>query len=131
MAVRQIIFRGKRKDSGSLIISDSILRYDNVIRLWDTKDGYVEIVPDTLGEYIGLIDKNGIKIFEGDIVKGNWNTIFTVFYDETYLQFRARPQHGIERDIDYYQGHNGLDVIGNVYDNAELVNTDKNEIEES
>ena len=129
--MREILFRGKRKDTEALIMSDSIWQSNGVIKLWDKEDGYVEITPDTIGEYTGLIDKNGVKIFEGDIVKGSWGTIFAIFYDEALLQFRARPCLGIERDIAYYQGHNGLEVVGNIYDNSELLNTDNNESEKS
>ena len=57
MGIRDIEFRGKRKDTKSLIMSDSIWQSNGVIKLWDKKDGYVEIVPDTLGEYTGLADK--------------------------------------------------------------------------
>lgn len=79
-----------------------------------------EVDPETIGQYTGLTDKNGKPIFEGDIVKGSCGTLFIAFYDDSYLQFRAKTQSGIERDIDYYQGHDGFEIIGNIYDNPVL-----------
>nr|DAK92703.1 MAG TPA: YopX protein [Caudoviricetes sp.] len=122
--MRQILFRGKADNN------KWVYGYYCYIELFDksgdehlivehSADGSSHrVIPETVGQYTGLTDKNGKKIFEGDIVKGAWGTIFIVFYDENFLQFRAKPQSGIERDIDYYQGHNGFEIIGNIHDNS-------------
>lgn len=119
--MREILYRGKRKDTGDLIVSDSILQYNGTIKLWDKEDGWVEIEPETIGQYTRLKDKNDKKIFESDIVRGCWNTKFSVFFDLCYLQFRAKLSDGTEKDIDYYGDSKKIEVIGNIHDNPEFV----------
>ncbi len=78
------------------------------------------IDPETLGEFTGLTDVNGRRIWEGDIVKGSWDTTLVIYYDTCYLQFRAEESGGFSREIDYY-GLNKLEVIGNIYENKDLI----------
>mgnify|MGYP000697211932 CR=1 FL=1 len=112
-AVHQTDFYGDEVDRWFII--DGTETFDNKI------GKPIRVIPETIGQYTGLTDKNSTKIFEGDIVKGHWGTLFTIFYDEARLQLRTRSQLGIERDIDYYQGYNDIEVIGNIYDNTELL----------
>lgn len=79
------------------------------------------VIPETVGQFIGLTDKHGKKIFEGDIVKGCWKTIFEVYYDDCYLQYRAKAKGEPAREIDYYGNSSKLEVIGNKWDNPELL----------
>lgn len=72
-----------------------------------------------------MTDKNGKKIFEGDIVHGYWNTKFLIFFDLCCLQFRAKLSDGTEKDIDYYGDSKKIEVIGNIYDNPELLRSEK------
>ena len=139
--MREILFRGKRIDNGEWItgyyakqsnhacfaneLKYTHFIYKDVFMDWNLGGlCETEVDPKTIGQYTGLNDKNGNPIFEGDIVKGYWGTIFTVFYDECRLQLRAKTQLGIERDIDYYQGANDSEVIGNIYDNPELLRSE-------
>lgn len=128
--MREILFRGRDKYTNEWF-------YGFVEAPHTTVDGVVEsyyfnsyvngkscrkiISADTLGQYTGLIDKNGKKIFEGDIVQGAWETIFAVYYDSNYLQYRAKVKENYTREIDYYGNSTQIEVIGNIYDNPELL----------
>lgn len=123
--MREILFRGKRTDNGkqvegNLFIPDKddtptqICIGTNIIRIT------YDVIPETVGQYTGLTDKNGTKIFEGDILKGAWDTIFQVVYDDCYLGFRAKEKDGMHNCIDYY-GLDRIEVIGNIHDNTELM----------
>lgn len=83
-----------------------------------------KVVPETIGQYTGLTDKNGKKIFEGDIVK-HFNAsdvgvdIGKVCWDDKYCQFYRTSNSGM---YNYRVGADcSYEVIGNIYDNPELL----------
>lgn len=72
---------------------------------------------ETVGQFTGLYDKNGKKIFEGDIVKINENQIDEVMYGYgCFLLAREDQDYEFTR-LDF----NKIEVIGNIYDNPELL----------
>jgi len=104
---------------------------DENYNLVDLETFGCKIIPQTFGRYIGKKDKNKNRIFEGDIVKGCWDTVFEVFFDEDRLQYRARTPDGLDREIDYYGDSDKLEVIGKIHDNPELFcNSELLEVEE-
>lgn len=156
--MREILFRGKRADNGEwetgslVIIRDGCS--DKEVFIADKMTGYhTPVIPETVGQYTGLTDKEGQKIFEGDIVQYNTLEDFdcqsVVKYgryeqDGSSGEYKKRNciglyaevdnftcpdwcENELERFPDYLVQQNILEiaskceVIGNIYDNPELL----------
>lgn len=91
-------------------------------------DEYAEVITETIGEYTGKTDKNGKKIFEGDIVVGSFPYADKglVIWDKKRCGFYIQPcsYSGKAGTDKYYKmNSNKLEIIGNVFDNPELLET--------
>lgn len=141
--MREILFRGKRIDNGKWIegaflndrggafyicpsVSD-ITYGDNGNR---RRIGcWYKVDPSTVGQFTGLYDKNGKKVFEGDIVvcsqeiNGNWIDfhIETGFVEMKHGAFGLHRKQGYYRPFKDWLENYEYEVIGNIHDNKELL----------
>lgn len=74
------------------------------------------IIEETIGQFTGLTDKNGTKIFEGDIVEYEGKR-YSINYLPHYARFSAVKPNTVFCVFSYQRG----EVIGNIYDNPELI----------
>ncbi len=151
--MRDILFRGKSIDSGKWLYgyplidmaecslkakgkcvcphdgsSAEILFWDDAFHEYDSES----VIPDTIGQYTNLTDKNGVKIFEGDILKGlryydygEWGEDkpckFIVAWEAAKARFS--PFHLFDG---YTYELKTFEVIGNIHDNPELLEEKNN-----
>ena len=154
--MREILFKGKRVDNGEwafgnfiedkwgddngntiyAILQDRVA--PDIAELWTP----VRVIPETVGQFTGLTDKNGKKIFEGDIIETQ------EYYDKPYSAKKRKKRYigiveyvtykhnnGIYYEAKWYVNIKDFDtyvygawsrfydctVIGNIHDNPELL----------
>ena len=119
---REILFRGKRADTKEWIYGDVQHNVDVVkIREQEPNIQHVArsfvVIPETVGQYTGMKDKNGRRIFEGDIIlpHGYKPEAYPVFYED--FCFRIDSNICVLCVAD----EEDIEVIGNIYDNPELL----------
>ena len=139
--MREILFRGKRTDNDEWI-KGYLHKTDGVgkgyrafaIQVQDI-DSYMcrphshEVQPKTVGQYTGLTDKNGKKIFEGDIIQGTitsrWDKSLIrceiVYKGDCFLAIEKISNTLWEHKIRFAKD---IEVIGNIHDNTELLEKD-------
>lgn len=166
--MRQIIFRGKRVDNGEWVegFYEQTYTYDTNKQLhrilWNdekTKTAFcADIIPETLGQFTGMTDKNGKRIFEGDIVEFLGSKYEVVFELGAFGLAGVTDWDAIERQIPIsigcdndlcaclndnyislweiswnleteYNELNTVKIIGNRFDNPELLTAERSDNE--
>lgn len=126
---RVIKFRGKRVDNGEWVYGmlDCIYKEDGVTTISnvDNEGFYCEDKVDyeTVGQFTGLLDKNGKEIYEGDIVNlfyENDDDVYIIEWNNYTSRFEINSKT-LSVDFDNYYSYE-LEVIGNIHDNPELLN---------
>lgn len=143
--MREILFRGKRVDTGEWVYGSFVPDLLEVFNGFEELDGFikpfektpdkrrmVEVERSTVGQYTGLTDRNGVKIFEGGIlhfintyrnVNHEWHC--TVEFVDGAFVCRYIESEGHLGEYNYFTSWNvplvQWDVIGNIHDNPELL----------
>ena len=127
--MREFLLRGKRTDNGEWITdSETYIRDGDGIWLSDENLNVVTVIPETVGQFTGLTDKNGKRIFEGDIVSlvKHDGLIYKVVY--VPCRYELVNSKGVNCFVlDIYKSEN-IEVIGNIHDNPELLGGETNGI---
>ena len=126
--MREILFRGKRISNSKWVEGFMYsqhfplgFRDDFYIRCYDTD--YL-VIPETVGQFTGLTDKNGVRIFEGDIVR------YDVNYHDMVISYDVENWGGwLYEDMDdnmqaysiYEFNLKDIAVIGNIHDNPDIL----------
>lgn len=127
MAERQIIFRGKRTDNGEWVYDNSVLFFAKTTKIYGALNTWreIEVISETVGQFTGLTDKNGKKIFEGDFVAttGTFDhRIYEVRFSEArcgWFPFACGDGCGCCEDEVEYPEY--VEIIGNKWDNKDLL----------
>ena len=132
--MREVLFRGKRSDNGEWITdSETYIRDGDGIWLSDENLNIVMVIPETVGQYTGLTDKNGKRIYEGDIVhcvsKLDSADMVVIFECGQFRMILAEKYHEYQTNVGYYDINCfAKEVIGNIHDNPELLGGENNGI---
>ena len=148
--MREILFRGKLKDKDEWIGEwiegiycpcywDLYMRRVEKTRIiilsnkGKTDGLWREVIPETVGQYTGLTDKNGKRIFEGDIVhcvsKLDSADMVIIFECGQFRMILAEKYHEYQTNVGYYDINCfAKEVIGNIHDNPELLRGENNGI---
>ena len=132
--MREILFRGKQRTMLDWVEGTGV--FNDGTNTWLSANesnkpiacglNHKIVLPETIGQFTGLTDKNGKKIFEGDVVLYPWSDQdkpqrFTIKFKDG--QFVASPVKETEEYWDFMVGgySKEMEIIGNIHDNPELL----------
>ena len=138
--MREILFRGKSVEDGKWF-TGQLLHFKSPVSEkelnvvvegceWDDSNEWfnlgrrAKVIPETVGQFTGLTDKNGKKIFDGDILDTPYTGKIKVCFDDGVFGADCGDGYGVLPLRRSIFGEGGI-VIGNIYDNPELLERSK------
>lgn len=141
--MREILFRGKRVENGEwayggyygickITNKDGGVKYEHLMRQSNDEPLY-RVDPETVGQFTGLYDNKGTRIFEGDIVKYQPEDATVPMYSRVeyfadkynYPAFDLAEHDYEANGLQCAHEEGGCEVIGNIHDNPELLEVEK------
>ena len=130
--MREILFRAKRLYDGEWIEGLLWKKKYNSNKLFisyfpneDDEEACFAVDPETVGQFTGLTDKNGVKIWDGDICNCVYDGILAtriIVWDEDELDFKGtNGKKNYNGNFNYLPCCEEVKVIGNIFDNPELL----------
>lgn len=122
--MREIKFRGKRIDNGEWVYGyyNQTYTYEqgNRVCIFNHNVGFVDVLPETVGQFIGLHDKYGKEIYEGDIVRfdNHLQGLSKVLYESGQYTVESK---NYSTALTYRIAIRTI-IVGNIHDNPEMLN---------
>ena len=123
--MRTIKFRGKSLHTGEWHYGDSVRPSDNTVFIQERGTAGFLSDPETVGQFTGLLDKNGKEIYEGDIVLSKlrrarkYDEMLVICFDD--FEWQGKNANGATTSLSLLLEYHTIEVIGNIHDNPELL----------
>lgn len=134
--MREILFRGKDSITKRWVYGALVQQQDDLLKekafiisysnyqFGDFSEAVMhEVDPETVGQYTNFIDKNGKKMFEGDIVSiyNSKAFLFAVAWNDNHYILKCTTNGVSDNILNVIESPEDVEVVGNIYDNPELI----------